>query len=117
MPVVSDKSVGQIAYEAYRVACPVSTFTGDPLPLWEDIDPELIPYWEAVGQAVAQHVTGSMQALVSSVSDGEGSAAMRQAIAFERLATVGERLVDGPVAQLLDEVLTALREELRLHGS
>ena len=46
------KEKGQVAYEAYREACPVSKFTGDKLPLWADIDPELKPYWTAVEAGV-----------------------------------------------------------------
>lgn len=49
------KEEGQIAYEAYREICPVSKFTGDKLPTWEDIDPELKPYWAASERAVKDH--------------------------------------------------------------
>lgn len=56
MKLIYLKEPGQIAYEAYRQACPESKFTGDKLPNWQDIDEELKPYWEAVETAVTNRV-------------------------------------------------------------
>ena len=40
---------GQVAYEAYREACPVSKFTGDKLPPWSEIDPRSQAILEVCG--------------------------------------------------------------------
>jgi hypothetical protein len=47
-------SRGQVAYEAYcQSAGWVSQFTGDRLPEWVDVKPEVQEHWEAAAAAVA----------------------------------------------------------------
>lgn len=49
------KTLGQVGYEAYCAVDPAwrSSVTGDTLPLWEQVDPEIVKRWEAAGEAVA----------------------------------------------------------------
>ena len=60
-----EKEDGQVAYEAYRKSCPVSKFTGDKLPTWENIDPELKPYWACAEWAVKARFANKLNKIIS----------------------------------------------------
>ena len=46
---------GQRAYEAYIGSCPVSKFTGERLPAWADVDPDIKGHWAAVERSLWLH--------------------------------------------------------------
>jgi hypothetical protein len=60
---VTDKSLGQLAFETYRAEV-VTSYTGDPIPPWEALDNGAPARrgWEAAAERIAQH-TRMMAAL------------------------------------------------------
>lgn len=60
---MSDKSLGQIGYEAYCATQPamLSSISGAELPPWEGQSPGISKRWEAAGEAVRQAVLDRMQ--------------------------------------------------------
>lgn len=54
-----DKSLGQVAFEAYRVAVSGQTFDGKPIPGWDELHGDRLKVqggWEAAAQAIRQHL-------------------------------------------------------------
>ena len=43
---------GRVAYEAYIRSCPVSKFTGEKLPSWDQVDKDIKKHWSASERAV-----------------------------------------------------------------
>ena len=62
-----EKEDGQVAYEAYRASCPVSKFTGDKLPTWDTIDPELKPHWAHVEWAVKGRFADDLKKMIDAL--------------------------------------------------
>lgn len=60
---MSEKTLGQIGYEAYAAAQPagLSSISGAELPTWDGQSPGIQRRWEAGGEAVRQAVLDRMQ--------------------------------------------------------
>jgi len=51
---MSEKRIGQIAYEAYANSRSNKAFDWSPLPEWADVKPEIQGAWDAAAKAVAE---------------------------------------------------------------
>lgn len=54
----NDKSLGQVAFEAYCTAVGGKTFDGKPIPGWDELHGDRLKVqggWEAAAQAIRQH--------------------------------------------------------------
>lgn len=49
------KSLGQCAYEAYAEHRNGLAFNGDPVPIWEEVDPDIKVGWEKAADAVIEN--------------------------------------------------------------
>ena len=60
MTLAIELGSGQTAYEAYIASCPVSKFTGEKLPAWDAVDPDIKRHWaaaeKAAHQALIEHI-------------------------------------------------------------
>ncbi|BDP42896.1 hypothetical protein DAETH_28650 [Deinococcus aetherius] len=54
----SDRTLGEIAYSAYRESTGGRTHSGGEMPLWPDLPLSIQWAWQAGGCAVAAHVVG-----------------------------------------------------------
>jgi hypothetical protein len=62
---VTDKSLGQLAFEAYRAAGEPTTYDGKPIPEWDELHGDRAKVhakWQAAAERIAQH-TRMMAAL------------------------------------------------------
>lgn len=55
----NDKSLGQIAFEAYGDNREWKDWRGGPMPQWADIKEEIAAAWEVAAQAVREELQGA----------------------------------------------------------
>ncbi len=56
------KTLGQIAFEAYKAHRQGIAYDGKPIPAWEEINAGVRSGWEAAARAVHNHVADPRQA-------------------------------------------------------
>jgi hypothetical protein len=81
-------TMGQIGYEAYRAHTGgISLASGQPIPDWSALKPEIQAAWDAAGEEIRKHVVGAMASIeagLGMISDGPLRAILLEIVATDK---------------------------------